>query len=330
MHQKPTSKLVITTRSRLHLTLLAMHAGEYRMNGGIGFAIQEPSCQIVFTASKKFEVNDQRLKTLSIDESQRFFKVLNDEQLRYDFESALTISIAGDMPIHSGFGSGTAITLSCLEALHLLNDRTPSKTELIKASGRGGTSGVGINTYFDGGCVFDLGKPINGDLHVPSNQASEIYQPLLLSVNEMPDWDIGICTPRYLPVKTQAEEKAFFERVCPISAVSAYETIYHSLFGLYAAIKENNKSLFCKSLKRVQDCDWKKAERSEYGEMLLNIETALYKCGASAVGMSSLGPSLFFLADDVRFVNRKMRALYPECNLYITQPINHGRSVNYD
>lgn len=330
MQQKSANKLIITTYSRLHLTLLAMHSGEYRMNGGIGFGIKQPNCHLSFSPSERFEINDQRLETLTIEEHQRLLKLLRDEQVRYSFESGLNILIKGSMLTHSGFGSGTAIALSSLEALHLLNCRTPSEAELINASGRGGTSGVGINTYFNGGCVFDLGKPINGNYHVPSNLVTEIYQPLLLSQTVMPDWDIGICIPQSLSVKTQAEEKDFFERVCPISASSAYEAIYHSLFGLFAAIKENNKSLFCKALKAVQDCAWKKAERSEYGELLVSIENALYINGASAVGMSSLGPSLFFLADDIELINSKMRAMFPDCELLTTQVVNHGRTICYD
>lgn len=329
MYEK-LSSVVLVTNSRLHLTLLAMHVSEYRMNGGLGFAIKEPSCQLAFIARSKFKIDDQRSKPMSLSERQRLESILNAEQLRYRFDRAFNVSIEGSMLTHSGFGSGTAITLACLEALHLLNGHLIARDSLIQASERGGTSGIGIHTYFNGGCVFDLGKLVDNSQHVPSSQAQVKHLPLLLDQLVMPDWDIGICIPINIPNKTQSEEQAFFERACPISADSVYEATYHTLFGLYAAIKEGNKSAFSQALKTLQECTWKKLERNEYGQALADIETSLYTCGADAVGMSSLGPSLFFLAENVNEVVTKMRALSFDCELFVTQPENNGRILKHD
>lgn len=323
-------KLTVVVPSRLHLTLLAMHSGEYRMNGGIGFAVKNPCARLVFTKSEKFEIEDLRLKAINFVEQERLSLILEAVCIQNKFDKVFKVSIEGNMLAHSGFGSGTAITLACIEALHLLNDYPIAQDVLVQASGRGGTSGVGIYTYFDGGCVFDLGKPIDNTKHLPSNLVKSRYLPLLLDQFVMPEWDIGICIPRNIPNKSQTEEQEFFKRACPISSNSVYETTYHTLFGLYAALKENSKSAFCTSLKAIQECTWKKLEREEYGQALMDIETSLYLCGADAVGMSSLGPSLFFLADNVNDVIIKMQALSVDCELFVTQPQNQGRIVKHD
>jgi beta-ribofuranosylaminobenzene 5'-phosphate synthase len=143
----------------------------------------------------------------------------------------------------------------------------------------------------------------------------------------MPDWEIGICIPLSIPHKSQAEERAFFERTCPLPTEAVYETLHHALFGLYAAIREADRTTFCRALRAVQACAWKKAERLEYGAALTDIEQALYANGAEAVGMSSLGPSLFFLADNVPDIVNQMRLTRSDCEWLVTRPANYGRQL---
>jgi len=318
--------LKITVHSRLHLTLLAMHNGEYRINGGLGFALADPSCELTFYAATDFSIDDQRIIPLDGNESKRLITLLQVEKKRHEFSIAAEIVIIGNMRAHSGFGSGTAISLACLEGLHRLNGSMPSPIELVAASGRGGTSGVGIHSYFSGGCVFDLGRAADTNVHVPSHQATASHS-LLLDQLPMPDWEIGICIPLNILHKSQDEERAFFKRTCPLPAEAVYKTLYHSLFGLYAAIRDADRTTFCNALRAIQVCAWKQAERLEYGEELIEIEQALYVKGAEAVGMSSLGPSLFFLADDVAKIVSQMQPVRPDCEWLLTRPANYGRKL---
>lgn len=303
-----------------------MHNGEYRINGGLGFAIADPSCKLTFSNADDFTISDQRANPLADKELKRLVTLLQAEQKRCGFAVAVDITINGNMRPHSGFGSGSAISLACLEALHRLNDSMPSPAELVAASGRGGTSGVGIHSYYSGGCVFDLGHTTANNAHAPSHQV-KASRPLLLDQLPMPDREIGVCMPLTIAHKTQTEERAFFERTCPLPAEAVYETLYHSLFGLYAAIREADRTIFCKALRAVQSCAWKKAERLEYGAALIDIEQALYANGAEAVGMSSLGPSLFFLADNTTEIINRMRLARPDCEWLLTRPANHGREL---
>lgn len=328
--QGSPARLTVAVYSRLHLTLLAMHTGEYRINGGIGFAITDPACELVFSDAPIFSIDDQRVDPLSPSELKRLSAILQAEQKRHGFATALAVAIGGRMRTHSGFGSGTAISLACLEALHQLNGSSPSPAALISASGRGGTSGVGLHTYFSGGCVFDLGRPVGIEPHAPSHQAMASLSPLVLDHLPMPEWDIGICIPLGIPHKSEAEERAFFERTCPLPAEAVYATVHHALFGLYAAIREADRATFCRALRAVQECAWKKAERLEYGPALAEIEQALYGCGADVVGMSSLGPTLFFLADSVPDVVSRMQNARPDCECFSTRPANRGRELHDD
>lgn len=321
--------LLLFVNSRLHLVLISLHDGGYRINGGLGFSIRNPNGKIIFTKSSIFSFNDIREITANDGHAERLLALLLNEKNNHQFEHAFNANIEGNMRPHAGFGSGTALTLACLEALHILNGSEITPAELVAASGRGGTSGVGIHTYFSGGYVFDLGRKIDGGSFLPSYLSGGQPVPLLLDQGPMPDWEFGICMPTAIPHKTQAEEREFFQRTCPLPADKVYETVYHTLFGLYAAVREADRAAFCAALKAVQNCAWKLAERQEYGQSLMEIEQAIYAAGAEAVGMSSLGPSLFFMADDVNKVVGKLRQTRPDCECFATRPDNRGREIVY-
>ncbi|WP_427500643.1 beta-ribofuranosylaminobenzene 5'-phosphate synthase family protein [Methylomonas sp. MED-D] len=323
------SDLLLSINSRLHLTLISLHYEGYRINGGLGFAIRNPNSKISFTKSSIFSFNDIREITVTDDGIERLLTLLRNEKNHHQFKYAFNIKIEGNMRPHAGFGSGTAVTLACLEALHILNGSEISSAELVAASGRGGTSGVGIHSYFSGGYVFDLGRKVDDSVFSPSHLNGSKPAPLLLDQGPMPDWEFGICMPAAIAHKTQAEERDFFRRTCPLPADKVYETVYHTLFGLYAALREADRTAFCAALKAVQNCAWKLAERREYGGALFELEQAIYAAGADAVGMSSLGPSLFFLADDVNRIVTAMRQSRPDCEWLITRPDNRGREIIY-
>lgn len=327
-NNRPTT-IRIFIRPRLHITLLALHSCQYRFNGGLGFSIQAPQCELKFSLTDNVSISDNRIYPSTEEELVRLQSLLQSEQRKFCFDHSLAISISGNMSPHAGFGSGTAVTLACLEALHILNGSEISPAELVAASKRGGTSGVGIHSYFSGGYVFDLGRKVDGGLFSPSHLNGNKAAPLLLDQGPMPDWEIGICMPTTIAHKTQAEEREFFQRTCPLPAEKVYETVYHTLFGLYAALREADREVFGAALKAVQNCSWKLAERREYGDALLEIEQTIYAAGADAVGMSSLGPCLFFLADDVNSVVTAMRLSRPDCDWLVTRPDNRGREINY-
>jgi beta-ribofuranosylaminobenzene 5'-phosphate synthase len=144
---------------RIHLGLISMHAGAPRKNGGLGFEIDSPKASVRAEPAKDFELLDQRPKPMPDEEVAALRGRLSEVQSQLKLPQAARIVIRGDFLTHYGMGSGTAIRLACIEGLLAINRQIPSREELVKLSGRGGTSGVGIATYFDGGFLFDLGVP---------------------------------------------------------------------------------------------------------------------------------------------------------------------------
>lgn len=317
----------IFIKPRLHISLISMHANGYRVNGGLGFSLEEPKGILECGISKTFEFNDSRNFPLSYSEVEEIRVTVEETKSVLSLKNNISVSLEGGILTHFGMGSGTAIRLGCLEALLSLNNENYKTKDLISYSKRGGTSGIGIHTYFRGGFVFDLGIRNQGKEFLPSSRAQNPLPPLVLQRIDMPDWNVGLCMPKNVKRKTQEEEVQFFRTTCPISAQESYKVLYHSLFGTYASLRENSFESFAKSIREIQGCEWKNKERSEHGERLIELERSLYDLGAKCVGMSSLGPLLFFFADDAKreFIENGMNR--QDCDLIFTSVANSGREI---
>ncbi|WP_292503010.1 beta-ribofuranosylaminobenzene 5'-phosphate synthase family protein [Mesorhizobium sp.] len=317
----------VDARPRLHLGLLSLHEGAVRKNGGIGFAVEGPVAEIEIREGSRLIVHDDRPLPMAPGERDLLSELLEQFALDHDMARRGAIRISGCMRTHVGMGSATAIRLGAMEALALLNEAHIATDRLVAASGRGGTSGIGINTYFSGGLVCDLGRPSDGSPYMPSSRTMPIRLPLSLPIVPMPPWPILLCVPRSIAPKTQQEEIAFFERTTPLPASASFEASYVALFEIYAAAAESDYHAFCRGVMQMQATAWKRAERAEYGEPLRALSMNLLDAGADCVGMSSLGPMLFCFAEPTRIAAIAGRAKALNCDVYRTSPANAGRSV---
>lgn len=298
------------------------------MNGGIGFAIDSPVAKIDIAPSNDLLLNDTRSNPMSRTEIDQLRLQLEAFCSERGLKTAAQIDIGGDIRTHFGMGSGTSLRLAAIEGVALINGLRLTKPETIFASKRGGTSGVGINSYFEGGLICDLGRPNGGSDFGPSSTAQPDRLPLTLPTIALPEWPILLCIPRRISTKTQSEEVEFFRRTTPLPNTASFEASYLALFGVYAAAAEADYAVFCRSVNDIQHTAWKMAERSEYGEPLAAICDALRAGGADCVGMSSLGPMIFCLAPRSRFSALEQIAADYHCDTIRTAPANHGRQVN--
>lgn len=322
-------EIKISIPARLHITLVSMHLNSYRQNGGIGFAIDYPYLEIEFKDATTIEIHDNRKYGFSKEELERIFFILKKEKDRLNFNKGFIAKLNGEVDTHMGFGSTTATRLALIEALYIFNKSDYSKNDIIKASQRGGVSGIGIQTYFKGGMIFDIGRSSKGSF-VPSGSMEDINKelPLILQNKKMPMWEIGICIPNIKP-KSELEEKIFFNDTCPIDASESYKVLYHIIYGVLASIIENDKETFFEAIQEIQKCQWKKSEKSLYSNALKDVEKKLYDCGASMVGMSSLGPTIFFMGEDMNLIIKKAKDKLTESKFFLTLPNNVGRSIKY-
>lgn len=330
---KKHEMLRIKAFPRIHVSLIGMNRDGYRINGGIGFSVSSPTLDMSFELTPLIEVVDLRKHGFSKDELDRLiihlYRIVKNQNL--DKVCKCTIH-KGAIQSHVGFGSNSMIYLSCVEALLILNHKEYTKNDVIALSGRGGTSGVGINTYFEGGYVFDCGISNLGQRSfAPSSSfvAEKCSQPLLMKSIKLPEWDLGICIPP-IENKTEEEEIVFFRENCPIAKKDVEEILYEAVYGLTSSLIESDFEVFCQSINAIQQTRWKMLERNLYGKKLSDIEDAIKDAGAKCVGMSSLGPMLYFFGNDICGVLERLKEGMPWCTCFKTSFNNYGRVVKDD
>ncbi|MGZ2430443.1 beta-ribofuranosylaminobenzene 5'-phosphate synthase family protein [Rhizobium redzepovicii] len=320
--------LEIEINPRIHLGLISMHSGAPRKNGGLGFAIQGPTANLTIGTAPEFQISDNRRLPMNLEEIESLRLRLIEIRSQLQLPKATSTVITGEFLTHHGMGSGTAIRLASIEGLLALNERPYSTQELIRLSGRGGTSGVGISTYFDGGFVFDLGVPTGKSLEfAPSSIVTSAPSPLQLCRQPAPNWPLGLCLPRKCRPKTQQEEVEFFRRVTPLLAENSHEATYVALFEILSSLMEGDYHSFCSGVDRMQKCEWKRLERAEYSVQLEAADSALRHLGVDCVGMSSLGPMLFFFASPDTLQRVWEHRDHVDSDIILTSPQNSGRRL---
>ena len=305
-----------------------MHAGGLRKNGGIGFAISGPRATIKIEKGTGLSLEDHRDLALSSREIETLSSLVLSVCSENGLDHKFRVSIHGGLKTHVGMGSGTGIRLGILEGIFRLNGRKIDRSALILASKRGGTSGVGINTYFDGGLILDLGVPQDNLPLGPSSIGIPDRIPIALPRVDMPVWPMCLCLPDAVKPKTQKEEIEFFNRVAPIRPAESFEAGYHSLVGVYAGAIDRNIEHFCKAINSLQMTEWKRQEWAQYGSDLREVALSLKELGAQSIGMSSLGPLIFCICDR-EIINRiSAQAGSLQCEVIPVRPTNTGRVIS--
>lgn len=321
----------ITSFPRVHITLIGMNDDGYRINGSVGFSISGPLIDADFEESDNFEIVDKREIKFAEQEKDRLYNVLIEAADKLSLKKRIRCSIKGDALPHYGLGSNTAIYMSCIEALFIINEIEYNQDYIIAYSKRGGTSGIGINVYFEGGFVFDVGIKSSKQPLIPSSIADRKGKiPLVIHRCKLPDWRIGICIPQYIKSKSEHDEVDFFKTYCPVDKSYIECVLYEAVYGVTSSIIENDYDVFCKSVNAIQSTRWKCLERLLYGEELVELEQKIKLLGADCVGMSSLGPILFFTGKDINGIIEKLSNDTLDIICYNTSFNNSGRIISYD
>lgn len=331
MEDKEIQSVEVEVFDRVHITLLSLASDTYRRNGGLGFALDKPSVKMSIKNSKRTSVVDFRQHSFSNEDiikiSDWIFDLRKKEKINTEFDVEIH---DGDFVAHSGFGSGTAIRLGIAESISLLSSGRAEREDIIFHSMRGATSGIGINTYFDGGYVFDLGRTYGAGAFMSSDDVINGYEPpLVMSRLPMPNWAVGICVPHIQTPSLSIERKLFAE-VCPLPFEKCADTTFHALFGVHASILEKNYTGFCAAINSIQETAWKKAEWSLHENKIYEVRDMILESGAECVGLSSLGPGMFFFAKDIeKTVQNANYCLKGKADVISASVRNSGRSIRY-
>jgi beta-ribofuranosylaminobenzene 5'-phosphate synthase len=192
----------------------------------------------------------------------------------------LELAIDGWIPQHVGLGTKTALLLAMLDAANRALGLALSAPELRALSGRGGTSGVGIHTYFRGGFVLDAGHPqASVSTLAPSSSRVSPSVPLMLTWAPFPErWQVTLMTAAGPRIQGE-DELAFFAAATPVSAEQVLRTYALAHHGVAPAFLDEDLECLGSSLRELHQIGFK---AHELAHQHASVQAALRNCWEAA------------------------------------------------
>jgi len=194
-----------------------------RRYGGAGFALSDPVTQI--RAERSTGITIEGVGSLDIA-GQHDLKSALERLHMIDATLEANVVVEKVAPQHVGLGSKSSLILGALAATVLANGKSVSPNLLQTVSGRGGASGVGINSFFCGGFVTDGGHAhVQGANLVPSSARRPTdIPPVLCHISIPPQWNFHLLLPKGVRFSGQSELD-FFAKNTPIPKAEILEAI---------------------------------------------------------------------------------------------------------
>ncbi len=280
---------------RIHIVLLDLGDATHRKYGGAGFILDGPLVQVRMEHAKVNELHDrgvldERGKNDILDLLVRMTGVTNNHY------SARLESIP---PQHVGLGSKTSLSLAVLTAAREMDGLDLSEETLIDISGRGGTSGIGVNGFFSGGFIVDCGQdPDNFKEFVPSSVKRKRNRPPVASrVDIHPHWKFLLFLPDGIRFEGKSEIE-FFRRNTPLDEMEVLRNMASVYHGLTPAFYLGDLTLLRTSLNEIHDTGFTHRILLEQGDDVQSFYHEVRKMNRCAIGLSSMGPLLYVIIED--------------------------------
>jgi len=309
--------LTITTPSRLHLTLIDMNASIGRVDGSIGLTLDEPVIKISARKSDIVKITGKR---------EHIERMRKSAMALLPAGEGIHISIENDYSSHIGLGSGTQAALASGMAVNELYDLGLSIYEVAVKVGRGGTSGIGVAAFENGGFIIDGGHNFcEKKAFLPSSASSLPPAPVLVR-RDFPDWDIVVAVPEQKGA-SKIKELNIFQKVCPVPLCDVEKLSHVILMQLLPALAEEDIVTFGKGVNAIQELGFKKRE-VELQPVSKELMQVLRDSGAHGAGMSSFGPTVYAFGEDAQNLKNTAEAfLGGKGQVFITKARNTGARI---
>lgn len=316
--------VTITTPARLHFSLIDLNGALGRIDGGFGLAIEQPHFCITAERAAGIHVADSVYR-------ERACHILARLQETYPFPG-IGLEFTSEIPMHSGFGSGTQLSLGVAQAVNLLYGLNLSVLDLARVVGRGGTSGIGVAAFDTGGFIVDGGHryPEQKASFLPSSAVGHISPPPILLRYPFPAWPLLIVLPNCSRIYGEAELE-LFRTLCPQPASIAPRLSHILLLQILPAILEEDMRGFGEALNQIQTFGWKRVEIDAQGQELQQTLEFLQHNGALGAGVSSWGPAICAVSLDIEELKRRteafLGALPKGGSCFVTRANNVGAQI---
>ncbi len=276
----------IVSPSRLHLTLIDLNAEIGRVDGGVGITLESPGMELSAVEAETVEV---------LGDSFLAGRVRKGAESVLPEGRGIRIHIEKDISDHVGLGSGTQAAISAAAAVNEVYGLGKSVRELAVAVGRGGTSGIGVAAFENGGFILDGGHKFKDKGAFSPSAASHVPPGPVLFRKDFPEWPIVLAIADTKGAH-DAEEVDIFKKVCPIPLAEVQEVAHVILMQMLPALVEEDLESFGKAVDHIQTVGFKKREVDIQPRPVLDIVQFMRDNGASGSGVSSFGPVVYGIA----------------------------------
>jgi beta-ribofuranosylaminobenzene 5'-phosphate synthase len=292
-----TRRVIIRTPSRVHVTLIDMHGGSGRVDGGIGITLDEPGILLEAELSPTLSVSGGDLAL-----QERVRGIATDVLQKLGAGGSVAITVRSHFPAHVGLGSGSQLGLAVARAVSELHGRHLPVKELAKLVGRGGTSGIGTAAFEYGGFIVDGGHRFGtygekSDFR-PSAASRGVNPPPVIARHDFPsDWRILLAIPEVPAGASGKAETDIFKNHCPVPLDEVRELSHEVLMRMLPGVAGRDLDLFGSSVNAVQRLGFKKVELSIQPPQVTGLLEVLREAGAAGAGLSSFGPTVYAVGD---------------------------------
>lgn len=244
--------------ARIHVSLINESGLFGRIDGGIGFSINDPKWVIDVYRSqgkafKEFENPSTETEVL-IDQALA--------KLGQRFTTALSVKLKARFSLesHIGLGSKTSLLLAVGKIVCELEGVRFDPVEMASLLGRGGTSGVGVHLADKGGIVWDAGRKYPSSKSEFGPSSLSLDSPPKLLLRQYASWlqvihfrvaEVGIFGQR---------ESDIFRENCPVPSDETAAIIGITASLILPSLVERDEVALQHALSSIQNLGMKKVE----------------------------------------------------------------------
>ncbi len=276
----------VVAHARLHFGQLDLNGGLGRQFGSIGLAIERP--RVVLEASPAAGFSAEGPDGERVEQAAaRFYQTTGGSP-------AARIRVLESIPAHVGLGSGTQVALATGLALARLVRIELDTWQLARIMHRGKRSGIGIGAFAFGGFIVD------GGIDNTSNGAA--IPPILCRHPFPDDWWAVVAVPGGNQGMSGAAEDDAFAHAPPMDPERVGEICRLLVMQLLPSLMERDLRGFGAALTRIQELlgdYFATAQGGRFSTPLgKTLADLMFEAGASGVGQSSWGPTVYGLVQD--------------------------------
>lgn len=320
------SRVDVATGCRIHFGLAELCQSSSNCFAGLGLALDEPGfdLSLVPIANTKEIAGGFAASDLA-EYHDRASEVLRRCGLDGDWQ----VYFRSVLPLHHGLGAGTQLAMAVAAACQaILNSGQSSTEELVARSGRGKRSAIGLTAFTGGGFIVDRGYDVRS--RGPREIACQSY---VLP----PEWRIILATPQVdAGLSGQPEHDVIAglgERPNPeyLRMVELMGMLEANLASCETVNFEEFTAVLSEYMRLAAQL-FVSAQGGLYnGQQLSQTASALSQAGASAVGQSSWGPTIFGFSENPEsadeIVSRFNEKPSTQCDVRIIRPARSGAQI---